>query len=92
MSTEASPTPSTASSPSTSPPPSTGKPNLEEDTTSVTCSMVTDESSKSGIGFDDVPTVIDDNAMYLKEELYGRVQKEPELFEWIQNAALDGMW
>jgi hypothetical protein len=34
----------------------------------------------------------DDNAKYLFDELQSRVQTEPELFDWIQSAALDGLW
>jgi hypothetical protein len=33
-----------------------------------------------------------ENAAYLRAELQHRVQNEPELFEWIQKAALDGIW
>jgi hypothetical protein len=33
-----------------------------------------------------------DNANYLHDELQSRVQNEPELFDWIQSAALDGLW
>jgi hypothetical protein len=29
---------------------------------------------------------------YLYDELKDRMQKDPELFEWIQQAALDGLW
>jgi hypothetical protein len=33
-----------------------------------------------------------DTAAYLKKELYQRVQTEPDLFDFIQKAALDGLW
>ncbi|CAB9497468.1 Peroxide stress-activated histidine kinase mak2 [Seminavis robusta] len=33
-----------------------------------------------------------DRAVYLKKELENRVQTEPALFEFIQSAALDGLW
>lgn len=33
-----------------------------------------------------------DNAKYLHDELQGRIQSEPALFDWIQSAALDGIW
>ena len=33
-----------------------------------------------------------DRAAYLKKELDNRVQTEPELFDFIIKAALDGIW
>jgi hypothetical protein len=40
------------------------------------------------------PTPNDDNddAKYLHVELQNRMQTEPELFDWIQSATLDGLW
>ncbi|MFQ5528400.1 MAG: hypothetical protein ACE5GX_19365 [Thermoanaerobaculia bacterium] len=29
---------------------------------------------------------------YLKTELYEKVQKSAELFEWLQDGSLDGIW
>ena len=34
----------------------------------------------------------DHDAGYLHKELLGRMRDEPELFDWLQAAALDGLW
>lgn len=61
---------------------------VEEDTSTVT---TVSERSDDGMDISN-SCKPDDDAQYLKKELYGRVQDEPELFEWMQTAALDGMW
>jgi hypothetical protein len=29
---------------------------------------------------------------YLKQELYERMSQEPTLFDWLQQASIDGLW
>lgn len=33
-----------------------------------------------------------DNARYLRNELYQRIRDEPELFDWLQKASIDGLF
>ena len=65
---------------------------LLDDRSTQTESTKMTNGSNSENNFDDEPSVPDDNAAYLQKELQDRVQNEPALFEWIQKAALDGMW
>lgn len=74
-----------------------GKPlplTVPQDDTSVTTTTTgaSNSNSESSTNIDDIPSLPDDDAAYLKQELHDRVQTEPELFGWIQKAALDGMW
>ena len=34
----------------------------------------------------------DDNGEYLRDELYARIRNEPELFDWLQQASIDGLF
>ena len=68
-----------------------GKPLLDDNSVQ-THTTKTSTGSHSESAFDDEPCPPDDNAAYLQKELQDRVQNEPALFEWIQKAALDGMW
>lgn len=59
---------------------------MTENGIGVATSQPTAVAAKAGI------TKVDDNAKYLHDELLNRVQTEPELFAWLQMAALDGLW
>jgi hypothetical protein len=72
---------------------------LDESTETIDISQTSDAnddptSSSEDRHAMDVPDqeTSDQNSHYLKNELYGRIQTEPELFEWMQRAALDGIW
>ena len=54
-------------------------------------SIEKEEESVPANGTGILPTT-SDPADYLRRELYDRMQKEQDLFTWLQRAALDGIW
>lgn len=67
---------------------------IEDNSAGASLSSSTHSNTGAGILPEDKSRVgeEDDPADYLRMELYERMQKEDELFTWLQRAALDGIW